>query len=200
MVVIEEKRIDNYAIWMDGNEPSDFTARWLTASTRMNRYGIAEGLRLRWNLADYRDRKNMNKMQLWSSLLAAYMEQRLVDAGVDLDETDGFLLKPHDVPETRADSCLATGPRSSHQRKRATYGQIIAVCPDRYMKAVRDAFHSAAENLYFRPAEPKRYRDCRQFEADCRGFLQDMLSVMKDEGAYDDIRHMSAVRAYRILP
>jgi hypothetical protein len=200
MVVIEEKRADTYGIWMDGNEPRDFAVKSLTTCCQMDQYGIAEDLRIRWNLQRCKDRENMNKTQLWTSLLASYMEQRLMDAGVDLAVADGFLLKPHDVPEVRADTCVAKGPRPSHQRKRSTYGQIGAVCPDHFRRTVREAFHAVTEQLYFSPAEPDDYEDYRRFDGDCRRFLQEMLSVMKDENAYNEIRHMSAIRAYRILP
>jgi len=200
MVVIQENRADSYGIWMDGNEPTAHTVKSLAMCPQMDGLEIAKDLRTKWDIAKYHRRARMNKVQLWTSLVSAYVEQQLMDAGIDLEDVDGFLLKPHVLPEIRAGTRLAKGPVPRSDRKRQTYSQIVAVCPDRHRMAVREAFRSIVENLYFDPAEPDDYVDFKLFAGECRRFLQDMLSVMKDDNAYNGIPHMSAVGAYRILP
>ena len=124
MVIIENEYIDRYGIWMDGNEPHAGAVRILTSRPKMDELGIADEIRIKHNLMNYRVKDNMCKTDLWKHLLSAQLEQELVDAGVDPDEFDGFLLKPQSARADSSYAALARGVRPSNDRRRISGGHL----------------------------------------------------------------------------
>lgn len=200
MVEIEEMYADKYGIWIDGNEPHAGTVRILTRGPRMDQLGITEELRAKHQLLDYRGKNKMRKTELWKQLLAAQVEQELINAGYDAEGFDGFMLKPQAAIEDPAYILLGRGVRPNYERRRVTYAQIVIACPPVQSDVAKNALHSVIDNLYFNLSEPTDYDDYHGFETQCRQFLRYIMEISQDKEAYKRVSRETGIRICRILP
>lgn len=200
MVEIEEEYAGKYAFWLDGNETHAGVIRTLTMRPQMDRLGIAEQLRVKHDLSDYRVRKRMSKAELWKHLLAAQVEQELTNAGVMPENFDGFLLKPQiGIPDS-SKALLVQGVTPTLERRRITYAQTVIFSSPDQSKVSKYALRSAIDKLDFNISEPIDYDDYSGFEKQSRQFLHYLIEIIQDNQAHQRIRNDTGITSYRIVP
>lgn len=200
MVEIEEEYAGRYGLWMDGNETNASVVQALTMQPQMDELGISEELRAKHQLLNYRARKKMGKAKLWCSLLAAQVEQELINVGEAPEEFDGFLLKPQSAIPNSPNNLLVKGVTPTNDRRRITYAQITLLCQPSQSKAAKASLRSVIDNLDFNLSEPIDYDDYRGFEKQCRQFLRYMIEMSRDKEAYRKVSQQTGITFYKILP
>jgi hypothetical protein len=201
MVEIEENYKDRFGVFMDGNEPPANAVEYLTMRPGMDKLGMSENLRRKHQLIDYKIKRRLGKIELWRRLLAAQLEQELINSGSIIEEFDGFLLKPQSATPNSSYPLLFKGVTPTMDRRRKiTYAQTVILCPPAQAGAAEGALRSLVDKLYFNPSVPEDYHDYAGFETECRQFLRYVLEVSQDKEAYEDITCQTGIKIYRILP
>ena len=200
MVEIEQNYGDRFGIFMDGNEPPANAVNRLTLRPRMDQLGISENLRRKHQLVDNKAKRRSGKAELWRHLLAAQLEQELMNSGSAIEEFDGFLLKPQSATPNSSYPLLFKGVTPTLDRRRITYAQTAIFCPPAQSEAAKGALRSLVDKLYFNPSVPEDYHDYAGFETECRQLLRYVLEVSQDKEAYEDITCQTGIKIFRILP